>query len=149
MINLFRKIRNQFNKEMRAYYKMLRRHRKALIKVAKEDRDYDWSYLHDIVMIKIHHMYEYYRARNNVWQSDESLLQTIDELQHILDLQEELDNVFKNVPHPEITVNDDKSLTFTWSEEVRQRRDEADKRNDELYEEIYSYIGKHLQGWWD
>ena len=58
-------------------------------------------------------------------------------------------NVFKDVPKPEMTINDDKSLTFTWSEEAKQLSDEAYKRHDELYEEIYSYIGENLLGWWD
>ena len=94
-------------------------------------------------------MYEYYKAGNNVWQSDENLLSTIDQLKHVLDLQEELDNVFKDVPSPEMKVNENKSLTFTWSDEAKRLSDEAYKRHDELYEEIYSYIGKHLQEWWD
>lgn len=148
-MKLFRRIRNLFNKEMCAYNKMHCKHRKELIKLAKDDREWDWSYLHDLVMAKIKHMHEYYTAGNNVWQTDESLLPTIDELKHVLDLQEELDNVFKDVPKPEMTINDDKSLTFTWSEEAKQLSDEAYKRHDELYEEIYTYIGKHLQGWWD
>ena len=147
MMKLFRRLFP--SKETRAYRKMHRRHRKELIKLAKADAEWDWTYLHDIVIAKIRHMYEYYKAGNNVWQSDETLLPTIDELKHVLDLQEELDNVFKDVPAPEMTKNDDKSLTFTWSEEAKQLSDKAYKRHDELYEEIYSYIGKHLQGWWD
>ena len=147
MIDLFKKLLP--SKSTRAYRKMHRKHRKELIKLAKDDKEWDWKYLHDLVMVKIRHMYEYYKAGNNVWQTDETLLPTIDELKHVLDLQEELDNVFKDVPAPEMTKNDDKSLTFTWSEESRQLSDKAYKRHDELYEEIYSYIGKHLQGWWD
>ena len=137
------------SKETRAYRKMHRKHKRELIKLAKADVEWDWEYLHDLVMVKIRHMYEYYKAGNNVWQTDETLLPTIYELKHVLDLQEELDNVFKDVPAPEMTKNDDKSLTFTWSEEAKQLSDKAYKRHDELYEEIYSYIGKHLQGWWD
>lgn len=137
------------SKEMRAYRKMHRKHKRELIKLAKEDAEWDWSYLHTLVVTKIRHMYEYYKAGNNVWQSDESLLPTIDQLKHVLDLQEELDNVFKDVPAPEMKVNDDKSLTFTWSEEAKQRSDEAYKRENELYEEIYSYIGQKIQWWWD
>ena len=147
MIKLFKKLFP--SKSTRAYRKMHRRHKKELIKLAKEDAEWDWSYLHTLVITKIRHMHEYYKAGNNVWQTDETLLPTIDELKHVLDLQEELDNVFKDVPAPEMTVNDNKSLTFTWSEEARKLSDEAYKRHDELYEEIYSYIGKHLQGWWD
>lgn len=148
-MRLFRRIRNLFNKEMRAYNKMHRKHRKELIKLAKDDAEWDWAYLHDLVMAKIRHMHEYYVAGNNVWQADESLLPTIDELKHVLDLQEELNNVFKDVPSPEMKRNDDKSLTFTWSEEAKQLSDEAYKREDGLYKEIYSYIGEHLRGWWD
>ena len=149
MIKLFRRVRNQFNKEMRAYYKMHRRHRKELIKLAKEDREWDWSYFHTLVMTKIKHMYEYYSAGNNVWQSEESLNEVLTSLKHVLDLQEELDHVFDDRPVPEMKVNDDKSLTFTWSEEDRKRSDEAYKRHDKLYEEIYGYIGQKILWWWD
>lgn len=148
-MRLFRRICNQFNKEMRAFYKMNRKHRKESIKMIKEYCDWDWSYFHDLVMTKIRHMYEYYSAGNNVWQSEESLNEVLTSLKHVLDLQEELDNVFKYVPAPEMKINDDKSLTFTWSEEARKRSDEAYKRHDELYEEIYSYIGQKIQWWWD
>ena len=137
------------SKEYRAYQKMHRKHRQELIKLAKKDAEWDWAYLHAFVMAKIRHMYEYYSAGNNVWQSEESLNEVLTSLKHVLDLQEELDNVFKDVPAPEMKRNDDKSLTFTWSEEARQLSDAAYKRHDELYEEIYAYIGEHLQGWWD
>lgn len=148
-MRLFRRIRNQFNKEMRAFYKMNRKHRKETIKLAKEYCDWDFSYFHDLVITKIRHMYEYYSAGNNVWQSEESLNEVLMSLKHVLDLQEELDNVFKDVPAPEMKVNDDKSLTFTWSDEARQLSDEAYKREDELYKEIYNYISIHLRSWWD
>lgn len=147
MIKLFKKLFP--SKSTRAYRKMHLKHKRELVKLAKEDAEWDWSYLHTLVITKIRHMYEYYSAGNNVWQTDETLLPTIDELKHVLDLQEELDNVFKDVPTPEMTKNNDKSLTFTWSEEAKQLSDAAYKRHDELYEEIYGYIGKHLQGWWD
>lgn len=146
---LFRRIRNQFNKEMRAYYKMRRKHRKELIKLVKNGADFDWGYLHDLVITKIRHMHEYFSARNNVWQTDETLLPTIDELKHVLDLQKELEHLFDNLPAPEITFNDNGSMTVTYSDEVSAIRDRTYKREDELYKEIYAYIGEHLRGWWD
>ena len=39
------------HKEKHAYRKMRRRHKKALIKLAKEDRDFDSCYLHNLVII--------------------------------------------------------------------------------------------------
>lgn len=148
-MKLFRKIRNLFNKEVRAYDKMHRKHRKELIKLAKEDAEWDWCFLHDLVLTKIRHMYEYYKAGNNVWQTDETLLPTINELEHVLDLQYELEHLHDNVPAPEMTKNEDKSLTFTWSDEAKTLSDAAYKREDEIYTEIYTYIGEHLRGWWD
>ena len=124
MINLFKKIRNQFDKEMREYYKMRRRHRKALIKLAKEDKDDDWAYMHILLITKIRHMYEYFSAGNCVWQTDETLLPTIEELKHVLDMQEEMD---KEV---------DGSVIYI-------------EKRVEQYKEMYEYIGSHMLGWWD
>lgn len=119
MMKLFRKLFP--TKETRAYRKMHRRHRRELIKLAKEDAEWDWEFLHTLVMAKIRHMYEYYSAGNNVHQTDEGLAPIIEELKHVLDLQEELDGYQSATGEPEI----------------------------EKYKEIYSYIGNNLLGWWD
>ena len=148
-MKLFRRIRNLFNKKMRAYNKMHRKHRKELIKLAKADAEWDWRFLHDLVITKIRHMYEYYVAGNHVFQSDETLLPIIDELKHVLDLQDELEHLFDNLPAPEITFNDNGSMTVTYSYEISAIRDRAYEREDEIYKEIYTYIGEHLRGWWD
>ena len=148
-MKLFKRIRHLFNKEMRAYDKMHRKHRKELIKLVKEDAEWDWCFLHDLVMTKVRHMYEYYTSGNNVWQSDETLLPTIAELKHVLDLQDELEHLFDNIPVPEMTKNEKGFLVFTYNEETEKLRDKAYKREDELYKEIYAYIGEHLRGWWD
>ena len=146
-MKLFRKLFP--TKETRAYRKMHRRHRRELIKLAKEDAAWDWEFLHTLVLTKIRHMYEYYKDGNCVWQVDEERLKTVAELKHVLDLQEELDNVFNDMPRPIIKVNDDRSVTFTCNEEDDKRADEMFKREDELYKEIYCYITEYLRGWWD
>lgn len=148
-MGLFRRICNQFNKETRAYLKMHRKHRKELIKLAKEDTEWDWEFLHDLVITKVRHMHEYYKAGNNVWQTDETLLPTIDELKHVLDLQDELEHLFDNKLRPEMTKNENGSLTFTWTDEAKAQSDSLYIREDEIYKEIYTYIGEHLRGWWD
>ena len=146
MKRIFRRLFS--NKEMRAYYKMRRKHRKELIKMAKKGFDFDWCYLHDLTITKIRHMYEYFSAGNNVMECEETP-NVIAELKHVLDLQEELDNVFNDKPSPIITVNDNGSLTFTRSDEDSKRIEKMYEREDELYKEIYAYIGEHLRGWWD
>lgn len=138
MKRLFRKLFP--SKEYKAYLKMHRRHRKELIKHAKETSEWDWSFLHDSVIMQIRHMYEYYTVGNNVMQADESRLPIVEQLKHILDLEDnihQLEDEYCNIDWVNRTENPIKEyLSCT-------------KKEQELYEEIYSSIGKHLQWWWD
>ena len=136
-------------KEYKAYKKMHKQHKKELKKLVKVDAEWDWSFLHDLVMTKIRHMYEYYKAGNNVWQSDETLLPTIDELKYVLDLQYELEHLHDDIPAAEMIKNEDGSLTFSRDAETYDRMTAAYKRETEIYEEMYAFIGKNLQKWWD
>ena len=113
------------NKEMRVYRKMHRRHRKELIKHAKETREWDWGWLHDSVIMQIRHMYEYYTARNNVCQSEESLASLINSLKYVLDLNDKINHLY-----------DDHTKGFVDEEAL-------------LYKEIYMYISDNLLSWWD
>ena len=137
------------SKEWHAYKKMHKQHKKELKKLIKVDAEWDWCFLHDLVITKIRHMYEYYKAGNHVFQSDETLLPLIDELKHVLDLQDELDHLFDNKPSPEMIKNENGSLTFIWTDEAHAQSDALYEREDEIYKEIYTYIGEHLRGWWD
>jgi hypothetical protein len=119
-------------KEKHAYRKMRRKHTKALIKLAKEDRDFDSCYLHNLVITKIKHMYEYYSAGNNVWQTDETRIPICVQLNHILQLQDEIDHLY------------DTDRKFSV-EEVNNLW----KKESELYKAIYTFIGEHMEEWWD
>lgn len=134
------------SKEMRAYRKMYRRHRKELINLAKKDRDWDYGWLDQFVLTKIQHMYEYFSERNNVWQTEESLNEILDQLEHVLDLYEEMDSLWDDYESNLIT-NEDGSVTVT--DEGGKKYSAIRNREQELYEEIYSYIGKYIQWWWD
>ena len=107
---------------------MHRRHRKELIKHAKNSGEWDWSFLHDSVIMQIRHMYEYYTAGNNVMQADESRLPIVEQLKHILDLEDKIHQL---------------------EDEPIEEYASYIKKEQELYEEIYNSIGKHLQWWWD
>lgn len=121
------KIFNQlyWTKEMQHYRKMRRRHKKELVKLAKETREFDWGWLHQMVVMQIKHMHEYYSAGDNVWQIDESRNKIIEQLQQTLDIQSEIE---KN--------DEDFSLNSLKNEE-------------ELYYRFYSSIGKNILWWWD
>lgn len=133
-MRLFRRIRNQFNKEMREYYKMCRRHRKSLIKLAKEDREWDWTYFHTLVMTKIKHMYEYYSAGNNLLQSEESLNKILTTLKEVIDLDEEWDNLWEKCFD-----NDDAKRTIVEYEDEQEK----------IAQKLYSKIGENIFWWWD
>ena len=124
-------------KSMRAYHKMYKKHRKEMVKLAKEDRDFDWAYLHDFVLTKIEHMYEYYSAGNNVWQTEETLKPILESLRYVIDLQKELDNIWSTNTQNEDGFDSMDKLTTLF------------KREDEIYKEMYAYIGQHLREWWD
>lgn len=117
------------SKEMRAYRKMRKRQRKELLKLAKETGVWDWSWLHEMIIMQIRHMHEYYTENNNVWQTDETRLPIIEQLKHVLDLDAEIDNMNKD------------SCVVDYNEWA--------KKEQNLYEELYSSIGKNLRWWWD
>jgi len=134
------------SKEMRAYRKMYRRHRRELIRLAKQDRDFDWCWLDEFVRTKIKHMYEYFSDGNNVCQTEESLNEILAQLKHVLDLHEELDSLWDNYGN-NLIINEDGSVTV--NDDGAKKYSTIRNREQELYEEIYSYIGKYIQWWWD
>lgn len=131
-------------KEKYAYRKMHKKHRKEMIRLAKEDCDFDWSYLHELVITKIKHMYEYYREGNNVMQTDETRVPIMDQLSHVLDLQYELDHLYDYLDYdkdwPWIVNRDKESVTKVQA---------LLEKESELYKAIYTFIGEHIEEWWD
>lgn len=134
------------SKEMRAYNKMHRRHRRELVKLAKTIKEWDYGWFYDSTIMQIRHMYEYYTARNNVYQSDESLLPLIDSLKYVLDLDNELEHLWDDHIRGHV-VNEDGSITST--EESAKSFIDKSKREQELYQEIYNHIADNIMTWWD
>ncbi len=136
-------------KEEQAYRKMQKKHTKTLVKLAKEDRDFDWRYLHELVITKIKHMYEYYSAGNNVWQTDETRIPICIQLNHILQLQEELDHLYDDLEPVIMEYNTDGSYTVSRNKESATKVKELWQKESELYKSIYKFIGEHIEEWWD
>lgn len=134
------------SKEMRVYNKMYRRHRKELVKHAKETREWDYSWLFDGTIMQIRHMYEYYTAGDNVHQVDESRLEIVEQLKHVLDLSDEMEHLWDDHVGGHI-MNEDGSITAT--DESLESFKQKMNREHELYEEIFAYIGRTIQWWWD
>lgn len=129
-MNHFKRIYNICtDKKYRTYYKLHRKHRRELIRMAKQTADFDYAYLHNLVVMKIRQMLEFYVAGNNVWQSRESYENVIETLAHALQLAEDIETVWENWP-------DDSAKTYL-------------EREAELCKEFYTYIGENIMYWWD
>lgn len=135
-------------KEMKAFRKMHRRHRKELIKHAKETGEWDWSWLHDSIIMQVRHMLEYYTERNNVWQSDETRLPIIEQLQHILDLEAEIDRMQDDDNGVEY-IHENGVCKTIFPDDYGERIQKWNDKEQELYQELYSSIGRDLRWWWD
>ena len=147
MNTLFRKIFP--SKQMRAFNKMHRKHRKELIKLAKETNEYDYCWLHESVIMQIRHMYEFYIG-NNVHQSDESKSEIIQQLECILDLVRELEKTEDDNCGLELICDEnDNIIESIVPEDYHKRALDQEKKINRLYEEIYSLIGKNIRYWWD
>lgn len=139
------------SKETRAYRKMHRKHRRELIKLAKKTGEWDWGYFHDMVLMQVKHMHEYYTAGNNVWQTDESRLPIIEQLQHILDVDAEIDKLEENGVDQTGVERDlfDGGVIYNLPDDYGERVTKFEDKMQELYEELYLSIGKNLRWWWD
>ena len=113
------------SKDMRAYRKEHRKRRKELVKLAKNSYEFDYGYFHRMVIMQIIHMLEYYSGGHNVLQTDDSRLLIVKQLQHILDIESEIN-----------ILEEDTSS-------------EAENKISELYVELYKSIGENLRNWWD
>ena len=80
------------DKEYREYSKMTRRHRRELMRMARKSGDYDYSFLHNLVVLKLKQFYEFYEANHNVWQTDEYRLDVMARIKECLDKAEEIEN---------------------------------------------------------
>lgn len=133
-------------KEDLADLRMCRRHTKELLKLVKQNQDFSSYYLDEFVHMKIKHMHEYFSNYNDVWAAEEDRLQIIGQLQHVLDLWQELDAVWSTYDQ---TVARDENGAVARNKRNAMLYLEALAREGELYKEIYSYIGEWIQFWED
>ena len=71
---------------MTNYQKMQERHRNDLHTLADKDCDWDWKFMHDFVITKVHNMLEYYELGENNTNSAEENAKIIGELKRVLEL---------------------------------------------------------------
>ena len=135
--------------EMRAYRRLHRRHRKQLVKLARNTYEWDWRYLHDAVILIVKQFYEYYSEGNNVWQVDESKDQILKQLKQIIELDKEIEETTYADLGIKYEKTEDGGLVMSKPEEARELLAANEEELQKLYEELYSSIGENLRWWWD
>lgn len=133
-------------KEDIEHLRIQHRHKRELLQIARQSYDFSYAYLDEFVRVKIVHMHEYFSSCTDIWQTEESRAQIIEQLQHVLDLWGKIDTLWENYNNS-IIRNEDGSIAQNKRNAVLYL--EALTREGELYKEIYSYIGEWIQFWED
>ena len=94
-------------------------------------------------------MYEYYSNGNNVWQTDETRIPICIQLNHVLQLQEDIDHLYDDLEPVIMEYTTDGSYTVSRNKESAAKVQELLQKESELYKSIYSFIGEHIEEWWD
>ena len=108
--------------DRRRYDRAMKLKRRELHKLINTDQDWDYQYLHRLVVKKIGNMYDYYKKGDDVHYMPEDLKIVLKSLKCALCLAKKI--------------------------EQAETSSEYEKR-DRLYRAFYSHIGKHITMWWD
>lgn len=141
---------------MRRYKKLVRKHRRKLIKLAKETSPWDYGFGLDYFILFLEFMRDYYEIGVNVddfWEGDGDRIKTI---QKALD---EYDKYLVKYDKFNSTLIKDGTVelagkTFTGITTLKVEYDEEDYREYELKKEkhwkkFWSLVSKHIRSWWD
>lgn len=110
-----------------AYKKAQKKRRKKLVEIVRKDQEWDWEYLHRLIVQKLKNMLDYYDRGDNVWQDGLSRVKKIRQIKHALDLENKVYNAeFEDI--------------------ARLGVGEYERR---AMKKFYNYLGNHIQGWWD
>lgn len=146
--------RNGHHKEWKKRWKNL----------VKEDFDWDYNYLDNLVIHKLELMLEYYSDPDNVAQEEESRLQIVNEIKECLDLFDKALTHDYNREASEFFVQhclpqenpDEFGLAWRWKWDNEENYDkwlemekQAEQQEQEDIETAYRLIGKYRAGWWD
>lgn len=146
MIKAIKKI---FNAEFRAYKRQVRGYRRQLIKLAREFKPYDWSYLHNMNVEMLKSMLDYYKKGNNVWQTDATRNPIIEQLQLVLDKDVTIDNLLEEDFGVEYVKEADGRIIAVFPDDFTERYIANGDAISQCYKDFYYIIGEHIQEWWD
>lgn len=146
---MIKRIKRFFSAEIRAYSRLVRGYRRRLAKQARNFLPYDWSYLHNMNVTMLKFMLDYYKQGNNVWQTDETLLPIIDQIQLALDKDTTIDNLLDEDFDVEYVKEADGRVTGVFPSDFTERYIANEDAISQCYKDFYYIIGEHIEEWWD
>ena len=130
--------------------------------VVKQDFDFDWGFMFDILLRKIDLMLAYYAGRDNCVQADSSRLPIARELVEVSELGHKLQNEDYYDPfdeycasHPAQVHVDEKTGTRVYQRseeecaEMRKIMEDCRKAQDEDAKRFFGMIAENYLKWWD
>ena len=108
--------------------------RKKMKKLIKTYGPWEWGYVHDFIILAVNDMYEFYNEGDNVWQSDDSRLETVNQLLKAKELIDEVDK-FENGERK--------------FEDFLKKGENYLEAEQKAYDDFYTYLGKYIRWWWD
>lgn len=150
-------------KEFARYKKAFKKRQKKLIKYIKKDYcefNGEAAFL-EINKMLLENYLEYYTNRDNVYQSDDSLLPTIEQLKECLDLINKLiiDDYDTSATefadeHRVAKKELDGSIKFQWDSETSHQSwltkvKLAESQRSLDYKKAFKLIGTYCRNWWD
>lgn len=149
------------DKEIKRYRKFQKKYIKELVKLAKADRGFDWSFMVDILLHMLKGRLTYYKNGDNVWQSEESLNEIVMSLEEAIRLLEyayddsnfsfdDVKEYFANlIDNPTPKENGVIDLFETCPKHTKEEYKEMAEKENNAWIEAFNYIGKYIRYWWD
>lgn len=142
--------RKIMDKERKSYKKLHREHKREIVRLAKKDADYDWSFLHNLVCRKIKNMAEFYEKGFGVAQEENSRKETLASLEGAIKIIDRIDHCWDEYRRSVIgRVGTENLIDLELIDEERWLATKASEEEAVLYKQLYEYIGEHLREWWD
>lgn len=133
----------QFNDEKacrmnrKFYRKAHKKYIKELVKLVKEDGEFEWGYITDVLLLMLRRRLEYFDKGHNVWQAEECRTKAVETLREAIDkLTRAIESEWDFPEKPE----------GGWTDEVLAKYNEE---NQKMWDEAFLAISGNIRLWWD
>lgn len=130
--------KRETRRERRRYLKAHKKYIKQLVKTVKNDGEFEWAYIPEVMLVMLKRRLEYYEKGDWVWQTDSTRLRAVETLKEAVKLLEyasEYEWSLCDVPED-----------FKWTVEAHN---EWENKHQKAWDDAFLSISKNLRLWWD